>query len=287
MISVKKDFNLLPDKLDTDKRIALIKDALLQKNQHNFELKVYRNGTLETLESENLYNKKCAYCETNTSAGAPMQVEHYRPKKAVTEDQAHEGYYWIAYEWSNLLLSCSKCNNKKRNRFPIEGTRVRTAQIGADGLPEIDYRIVNSDIFRSEKALLLNPEIDEVEKHFIFLPNGEIEALTTQGTITIEVCDLNRKDLVLKRLSIVNYYLDKIQAIIRDLLVKEINIDTFKYNLKDILTEILSLQKKRNEYSRFGYFMFVMFNAFFLERLENKQRKLVETYFELFLKRKL
>jgi hypothetical protein len=30
------------------------------------------------------------------------------------------GYYWLAYKWENLLLSCSACNQRhKKNLFPL------------------------------------------------------------------------------------------------------------------------------------------------------------------------
>ena len=47
---------------------------------------------------------------------------------------------------------------------------------------------------RDEKPLFLNPEIDEVEKHLIFLPNGEVRGLSDRGKITIEICNLNNSD---------------------------------------------------------------------------------------------
>jgi hypothetical protein len=47
------------------------------------------------------YKNKYAYCETNTLAGATLQVEHYRPKAKLIEDTDHLGYYWLAYEWTN------------------------------------------------------------------------------------------------------------------------------------------------------------------------------------------
>ncbi len=205
------------------------------------------------------------------------------PQKGITEDKAHEGYYWLAYEWSNLLLSCSKCNNRKRNRFPIEGIRVIAAKIGIDGLPKGDYLMANSGVFDAEKSLLLNPEIDEVEKHFVFLPSGQIKALTLKGEVTIEVCNLNRKDLVLKRLSILNRYIDRIQTILKDLLIHNITATIFRYSLKNILSEIVSLQNTKNEYSRFGYFMFVKFELFFVARFETKQQKIIKQAFSLFL----
>ena len=70
------------------------------------------------------YHNKCAYCERLEKA----DIEHYRPKKKVAEDNTHNGYYWLCYEWTNLLPSCVKCNREgaKHSKFPILGTRVYT-----------------------------------------------------------------------------------------------------------------------------------------------------------------
>ena len=62
---------------------------------------------------------RCAYCEGRNSAGEFGDAEHYRPKGEVTENRkpiSHPGYYWLAYEWYNLLLSCKKCNSKHPDR---------------------------------------------------------------------------------------------------------------------------------------------------------------------------
>src|SRR4051812_38104505 len=33
----------------------------------------------------NMFERKCAYCEANTDASAPQHAEHWRPKNAVTD----------------------------------------------------------------------------------------------------------------------------------------------------------------------------------------------------------
>jgi uncharacterized protein (TIGR02646 family) len=76
---------------------------------------------------------KCWYCEA-TSTHAPFDVDHFRPKLGITVDGidvvGHTGYYWLAYEWWNLRLSCQRCNRPeksdcntlhgKANEFPIQ-----------------------------------------------------------------------------------------------------------------------------------------------------------------------
>src|SRR5207244_3555440 len=70
---------------------------------------------LKELFLNELFHKKCAYCEGKVSGHFPLDAEHYRPKKEVTEGRTrlggHPGYFWLAYEWYNLLLACRDCNS--------------------------------------------------------------------------------------------------------------------------------------------------------------------------------
>jgi hypothetical protein len=81
---------------------------------------------------------KCAYCEWHVKAGSHGDVEHFRPKAAVSEIAAdptgsdrdlppsvhqlsEHGYWWLAFSWENWLLACTLCNRKfKRSLFPVE-----------------------------------------------------------------------------------------------------------------------------------------------------------------------
>jgi len=76
---------------------------------------------------------KCCYCETLITKKSPyanVHVEHWRPK--LSSRQARKGksiwpgYYWLAYSWDNLLLSCSFCNrDNKRDLFPLKNPAKR------------------------------------------------------------------------------------------------------------------------------------------------------------------
>lgn len=76
-----------------------------------------------------LFHEKCAYCETRVMHAQPGDVEHFRPKSAVNtklkgianlsknvkvppaeKEEIKPGYYWLAADWNNLLLSCNTCN---------------------------------------------------------------------------------------------------------------------------------------------------------------------------------
>ncbi len=67
---------------------------------------------------------KCAYCETKL-VRQRGRVDHYRPKDGVKQSRADRlqkpGYYWLAYAWENLLLTCETCNDQgnKGNQFPL------------------------------------------------------------------------------------------------------------------------------------------------------------------------
>jgi uncharacterized protein (TIGR02646 family) len=81
------------------------------------------------------YLGKCAYCENMEKKA---EIEHYRPKKGVTGEAAHPGYFWVCYQWTNLVPSCRYCNTEggKANQFPVQGARVSAFPKKADGKPD-------------------------------------------------------------------------------------------------------------------------------------------------------
>lgn len=98
--------------------IALSKSKIIPAKLQNvaaptqcddIDRKIYGDHTVK----ERLWldqHKKCAYCERRRDIGEG-DVEHYRPKAT---------YYWLAYEWTNLLYSCKTCNvSYKRSYFPL------------------------------------------------------------------------------------------------------------------------------------------------------------------------
>lgn len=132
-------------------------------------------------------NGKCAYCERkfNGDYGA---VEHYRPKGGWQQESGERlnkpGYYWLAYEWSNLLYSCSECNTSyKQNLFPLEDPMTRD--------------IVNRDVSR-EEPLLLNPSTENPGQHIGFHKEMVVPRIingmpSEKGQKTIELLGLNSR----------------------------------------------------------------------------------------------
>ncbi|MDX1907623.1 MAG: hypothetical protein SF053_11360 [Bacteroidia bacterium] len=154
-----------------------------------------------------VYHHKCAYCERYCKA----EIEHYRPKKAVAEDPAHPGYYWLCYEWTNLLPSCRYCNTEggKGNQFPIMGTRISAPALDAAGNPDKSTYAAHAAPLLDEQPYLLNPEIDNPDDYLTFEINPTRSGVFIHGTdpsrrgeTTIRICHLNRTELALERLAI-------------------------------------------------------------------------------------
>jgi uncharacterized protein (TIGR02646 family) len=68
-----------------------------------------------------LQHGKCCYCERmRNTDGGEIDVDHFRPKAGIAEEENHPGYWWLAYEWKNLFLACKSCNElMKKNQFPL------------------------------------------------------------------------------------------------------------------------------------------------------------------------
>lgn len=78
---------------------------------------------------------KCAFCESPITHVQYGDVEHFRPKKGFLRGGrlVRPGYYWLAYDWDNLLLACQICNQRhKRNAFPLlRGSRRARSHLGS------------------------------------------------------------------------------------------------------------------------------------------------------------
>lgn len=77
----------------------------------------------------------CGFCGSYLPVNDRGDVEHFRPKNATGKDARRTppngGYWWLAYELENYLLSCSRCNRTlKKTRFPLrdEARRVGFAE---------------------------------------------------------------------------------------------------------------------------------------------------------------
>ncbi len=156
-----------------------------------FNAKIYGDMSVKDALRKAQHDK-CALCESNISHISYGDVEHFRPKagyRQKPEDAlVQPGYYWLAYEWSNLLFCCQHCNQRfKGNLFPL-GDISRRAKS-------------HHDEIGNEEPLLINPAIEDPARFLEFRENL-IHAIkdNPRGVATIKIFGLDRKELEDKRL---------------------------------------------------------------------------------------
>jgi uncharacterized protein (TIGR02646 family) len=114
---------------------------------------------------------KCWYVECK-NFGTDDDIDHFRPKSGVKEDPHHPGYYWLAFDWTNLRLSCHRANRPRTNP--------ETGETGgkAGHFPLIDpttrANTPDDDLAREEPALLDPTKMADVIL-LTFTPNGEVD----------------------------------------------------------------------------------------------------------------
>src|ERR1035441_9966503 len=62
-----------------------------------------------------LSHGKCWYTES-VNPGTDDDVDHFRPKGRLADDETHGGYWWEALNWRNFRLSCHRANRLRINR---------------------------------------------------------------------------------------------------------------------------------------------------------------------------
>jgi uncharacterized protein (TIGR02646 family) len=266
MIKVEKNHSNPPPILKGKSCQRNIRELLEGSTDHKFNNHYYAHKTVRKGLNE-LYHDKCAYCESDTRATAESRIDHYRPKSEVKEDPQHPGYYWLAYEWSNLVPACEKCNNAKSSFFPIDTEGKRVMGPVFDDKRNLDC-LAASKIYRDEKPLILHPEIDEPERHIIFLTNGSLKDITQRGKWTIQICKLNRVELVLKRKEIIDDFRNELEDKIKILEKHENSKDAIKDSFYQLFQRILFKTSPDKSFSMLGVFMFEKFELFFIEPLK-------------------
>lgn len=226
---VKKDLTQIPPSLNSAKALADI-EKIAKGEKDLISDRIYKGvykdseGKTQSQVRDYLnkyYLAKCAYCESLCKA----EIEHYRPKLGVNEDNTHGGYYWLCYEWSNLVPSCRYCNTEggKGNQFPIINPlkRVMIPTFNSSGIDFQQSNAAKSPLI-DEEPYLLHPEIDaNPEDYFDFRISDKKDGVEIvgkdqkeRGSKTITICNLNRNYLKFARLQTVYYpYKQKINII--------------------------------------------------------------------------
>jgi uncharacterized protein (TIGR02646 family) len=156
----------------------------------NFDGEIYGDATVKSALMAAQHGK-CAFCEQRAFEARYLDVEHFRPKGAVRQSRASarsaRGYWWLAYEWTNLLLACEQCNTDfKGELFPLAdpGTRATT--------PEADLS--------REAPLLVDPSSEDPTE-FVRFRRHVAYAVddNARGVATCETVGLNRVPLLRRR----------------------------------------------------------------------------------------
>lgn len=177
----------------------------------------------------NVFHDKCGYCETPILRFVG-DAEHFRPKGRVSiplkdgkrktgpvsilaedgSEMRHPGYFWLAYNWKNLLPACQLCNrNGKRDLFPVgkshfaagrlnpeDAAKLRFPNTSVGRMAEMFY-LDPEDLDELEGRLLLHPYFDAPAAHLIFGTDGGVKARDNSpiGEISIELYKLRERNL--------------------------------------------------------------------------------------------
>lgn len=175
------------------------------------DAELYGKQRLKIVE---MFHRKCAYCETPIAVALHAgHLDHFRPKGSVRNrrgkkvrlkwgssplERPHPGYYWHAYDWTNLLPACAACNTRGRGFAD-------TAQGKWDYFiltDETHYATTERDE-QNERPLILNPwcaDGDDPMKHLVFDPDtGIVGGVDEEGKVTVELLGLNRDGLLQHR----------------------------------------------------------------------------------------
>jgi uncharacterized protein (TIGR02646 family) len=173
----------LRDRVSADRTAFLSGGSTFSED--DFDRGIYGHASVKEALSDAQHGK-CAWCERSVAGGGGSfgDVEHYRPKGRVSQQVGRvgntPGYYWLAYSWENLLLSCQHCNQRyKKDLFPLANPAKRAR--------------VHDAVVTDELPLLLDPakEGDDPRRHIVFrdeLPVGRSPA----GCCTIKLLQLDR-----------------------------------------------------------------------------------------------
>lgn len=146
-----------------------------------------------------IQHEKCCFCESKIGHTGYGDVEHFRPKTGWVQDSEplnKPGYYWLAYDWDNLLLCCEKCNQRfKKNYFPL--------------INHSDRCLSHHQDIALEQPLFIHPANDEVEGLITFKEEIPVSVNDNpRGRETIAKLGLDRELLSEQRRKILNMIRD-------------------------------------------------------------------------------
>lgn len=155
--------------------------------EYEFKHSVYSNKIWKEKLLDDQSNK-CCFCESKVAHVGAADVEHFRPKgeskQSISASANKPGYYWLAYEWDNLLIACKRCNSReKKSLFPLLNPDERASP-------------TNKNIDR-EIPIFINPSNEDPEDFITFkreYPKGIDDERRGEKTLT-ELNLVNDDDL--------------------------------------------------------------------------------------------
>lgn len=247
MIKVEKDFHDIPSILTKETR----EDAFNKNKEASSyvdDKNRYKVGSVQKRLNK-IYHLKCAYCEKKL-LDSPKHIEHYRPKSI---------YYWLAYSWDNLLLSCGNCNSAKGNRFKTLNAQVTYSNETFTSIHNLwtSYNI-------REKPTIINPEQEDVLTSIVFDKNAHMRSANTRVQYTIEdACKLNRDELIQLRLKVVTDFINRMNEHFL-YFIKYQDITRFIPDIKNFKASC----KEEKEFYAFRYFVIKNIEIFFEDDLD-------------------
>jgi uncharacterized protein (TIGR02646 family) len=275
MIPIQKNTQKIPAHLKSQTAIDKRTECIATRDARHVK-SVYNHDTVREALGK-LYHNKCAFCESPLEVSSAKQVDHYRPKAPVIGVENHDGYYWLAFEWSNLILTCGKCNRSKHNHFPVAGQHLK------DHPEEASDYLASAVCLKDEQPLIIHPElVKNIREHFWFAQDGKCVIYTKAGKATVDHCDLDRDELAIERQDRykkhVRYFLDQVKGLneaveeiekiitdpeIRNKIIAKLMRQSFYAHFREMVRDTVSTQA----YSAFASFMVEEFENVFVESL--------------------
>lgn len=134
---------------------------------------------------------KCCFCESRVSHVAFGDVEHFRPKAAYRAAPngplIQPAYFWLAYEWTNLMFACEPCNRRhKASHFPL--------------LAEADRASTPDHDLSREQPIFIDPSAEDPSLHIGFREEYPFAVGESQrGESTWRALGLDREPLAERR----------------------------------------------------------------------------------------
>ena len=279
MREIDNYFNNKPLIAKTEKYQQLLKDLLTKKkaNQKVNSSKDIKGYAPDEIKDALIliFGNNCAFCECDVSFGSSLDTEHFRPKSK---------YYWLAYEWTNFLRACKRCNTNKGVKFKINGLRVSVPNIDFEKDFDAFLKKCHIKDYLNEDCLFLHPVLDDPNEHLWFDENGVVHPKSDKGKYSINELKLNRNsqklgDLVIERKKIIEE--------IRLRVERAVHYYTFHKNEKVLYLTILNIHadlfksvNKKETFSAVRRTCVANFKTIFIDKFTGEQERVLNVVYD-------